>query len=89
MFVLCIIINYTNSFSQNSDEWLKRGIDKIEAKKYFEALSDLSKAIALSPNSIDAYTSRAKAYSSLGNYNKALFDFNNQALPVLKEFKEE
>ena len=42
MFVLCIIINYTNSFSQNSDEWLKRGIDKIEAKKYFEALSDLS-----------------------------------------------
>ena len=75
IFVLCII-NYTNSFSQSSDEWLIRGNKKIDSNKYYEALDDLSKAIELSKKEPDPayYINRARALYEIEDYNGSISD---------------
>ena len=48
----------------------------IGQREYARAISDLSQAIRLLPNDLDAYAARAKAYAKLGDHESAVADAN-------------
>lgn len=55
-----------------SRQALGRGIDRLQAGKYSEAVGEFRKAVALNPQSLDAYTYMGAAYLKLKNYKEAI-----------------
>ncbi|MDP3508393.1 MAG: hypothetical protein Q8T09_10420 [Candidatus Melainabacteria bacterium] len=53
-----------------------RGAAKVACGREEDGLLDLNRAIALNKDDFDAYLIRSKAYSSLGDYGKAVSDLN-------------
>ncbi len=51
--------------------YYQRGVDKARQEQYVEALEELSQAIFLNPNYIEAYRHRGLVYSILGRERKA------------------
>ena len=64
------------SFGQTATEYLDSGYDKAEAKDYYGAISDYTKAIELDPNYAKAYTNRGVSKQKTKDYNGAISDFN-------------
>lgn len=63
--------------SKNLDEtYLTRGAAHFELKEYDKAISDLSQAIKLSPNYVDAYITRVFVFADMGKYEAAIADLN-------------
>ena len=60
----------------SGDCYAMRGIVFMHMKKYDEALDDFNMAIELSPNDYRNYCSRARAYSQIGDADKAIKDYN-------------
>jgi Flp pilus assembly protein TadD, contains TPR repeats len=52
-----------------------RGIRHYQRRNYQFAIADLSQAITLNPNLMDAYLHRGKAYDELGQHKEANSDF--------------
>lgn len=65
-----------NAFSQTSQEWFNRGLDKKYLEDYRGAIADFNKAIELDPNNVRAYVNRGLAKRSLGDSRGAIVDYN-------------
>lgn len=53
-----------------------RGLSYENMKQYPQALSDLSQAVGLDPNYIDAFDERGNVYLKLGDYDRAIPDYD-------------
>jgi PQQ-dependent catabolism-associated CXXCW motif protein len=60
----------------NADYYHRRGTYYIDTKQYDEAISELTRAITLSPEHADAYYRRGKAYVSKQAFAEARSDFS-------------
>ncbi|MCP4706202.1 MAG: PEGA domain-containing protein, partial [candidate division Zixibacteria bacterium] len=58
-----------------ANEYFNLGNDAFDSKNYKLAISELNKAIELSPNHVDAYTKRAQSYVAIGENEKASSDY--------------
>jgi len=74
--VLCIFLTQL-TMSQNPKDFYKAGQISFEAKKYNEAITQLTKAIELKPQYSEALELRAKSYDALKMYKEALNDYSN------------
>ncbi len=61
----------------NSCAWVKLGIAQARQLKYEEAVSSYDKALELDPISCEAYINRGDTFINLGEYEKALDDYNH------------
>src|SRR5689334_14958366 len=82
-FVRCCIcwlgwaaFQMSNAASDEAETLVQRGIKAIDAKKYSEALSDLSDAIRLNPHSGLPFEGRAQVYAITRDNDPALADSN-------------
>jgi tetratricopeptide (TPR) repeat protein len=57
--------------------YTNRGNKLFQLRRYDEAISDFSKAIAVFPGDELVYGSRGKAFFFLGKYQEAILDFNH------------
>ena len=57
LYTLALLISFS-SFGQTAKEYFNSGYDKAEAKDYYGAISDYTKAIELDPNYANAYYNR-------------------------------
>ena len=64
------------SFGQTAAEYFDSGYDKAEAKDFYGAISDYTKAIELKPNNAAAYYNRGFSKYFLKDYSGAISDFN-------------
>ncbi|GEM_PF-4834354 len=60
-----------------------RAFDHKNNKRFAEALADLSKAIELDPNFVDAYFSRSSLYSGHPSFEKR--DYTKAAADLIKK----
>lgn len=58
-----------------ANDYFNLGNDAFVTEKYESAINDLTKAIELSPNHVDAYGKRAQAYAAISNNEKATADY--------------
>lgn len=58
----------------SSDAWIRRGLFLMEGKEFGAAAQDFTRAIMLSPNHPEALACRAKAWSAMGDFQKAMLD---------------
>lgn len=65
-----------SSNKKNSSSYLESGINKINDKKFPEAISDLNKAISLDPSSKNAYYGRGYSKNQLKDFQNAILDFD-------------
>lgn len=56
--------------------YLNRGMQNIEKKRYYAALSDLNRAIELNPKFAESYLNRGIAFQNLREFDKAILDYN-------------
>jgi len=77
-FVLFYLISFStiSCFSQNTELDLSKGKDLSNNKEYNSALYYFNSVIQKDSNYLEAYIERAHAYNMLGDYNKALQDYN-------------
>lgn len=61
--------------SLTGKDYLSLGKDALAADEYRDAIDKLTEAIKLSPNLVDAYSSRATAYKKIGENNNAVNDY--------------
>lgn len=61
---------------QTAEDYFLRGVSQLEQNQVQAALSDLSSSIALDPNLMIAYRSRAQIRGALGDRSGALRDFD-------------
>lgn len=64
----------------SAEVYFTRGKEKVKAKNYKGAISDLTKAIKKNPKYIEAYRYRALAKDSIGDYNGAEEDYEHAFL---------
>ena len=57
ILTLTLLVSFV-SFGQTAKEYFNSGYDKAEAKDYYGAISDFTKAIEINPNDADAYNNR-------------------------------
>jgi tetratricopeptide (TPR) repeat protein len=73
-FSIFAFISISNCYCQTSAEYFNRAHDKIKQNDYPSAITDLTKAIALNPSSVEAYYDRAQC-------KRELKDNRGQLLP--------
>ena len=78
LFTLALLISFS-SFGKTSAQYFKSGFDKFEAKDYYGAIADYTKAIELDPNYRNAYTNRGINKENLGDLNGACADWKKAA----------
>jgi tetratricopeptide (TPR) repeat protein len=78
LFTLALLISFI-SFGQTADEYFDSGYDKAEAKDYYGAIADFTKAIELDPNKVSAYYNRGISKEKLGDLNGACVDWKKAA----------
>ena len=71
LFTLALLISFS-SFGQTAEEYFSSGYDKAEAKDYYGAISDFTKAIELNPNDASAYFNRGNSKRILKDYYGAI-----------------
>lgn len=72
--------------SPDSDKsYYDRGADHYFAKRYPEAIEDLTKSIEIDPDNYRVYDLRGSAYKSLKQFDRALSDYN-RALEINPQF---
>lgn len=59
-----------------ADSCYTRGIKHFLNKNYQGAIYEFNQVIEINPNSVEAYSHRGKAYSEVGQYEKAKADLN-------------
>jgi len=64
-----------------AEDFILRGVQKLEIGNLQEAIEDFDQAITIDPNSVPAYFNRGQAYVLQGEIQKALTDFN-QAIEI-------
>ena len=74
LFALALLISFI-SFGQSADEYFDSGYDKAEAKDYYGAIADYTKAIEINPNYAIAYTNRGLSKAEAKDYNASIADF--------------
>ena len=74
LFTLALFVSFS-SFGQTSAQYFKSGFDKFEAKDYYGAIADYTKAIELEPNYADAYYNRGNSKRKLKDYYGAIADY--------------
>jgi tetratricopeptide (TPR) repeat protein len=65
--------------------YIKRGFERLEEKKYQEAIADFNQVLKLEPDNTFAYFGRGLSNFSLENYHTAKKDFD-QALEISPNF---
>src|SRR5690606_20970906 len=60
----------------SADEILEQGVALLLKENEREALAKFEQALAVNPNSAEAYACRARAKAALGGYDEALKDIN-------------
>lgn len=60
-------------------DYLELGQQYLTEMNYSEAVAQFTEAIRLDPNDIQAYLGRAQAYEAMGEYEKALADYEMAA----------
>ena len=78
LFALALLISFS-SFGQTSAQYFKSGFDKFEAKDYYGAIADYTKAIELDPNYRSAYKNRGISKENLGDLKGACADWKKAA----------
>ena len=80
LFTLALLISFV-SFGQTAKEYFNSGYDKAEAKDYYGAIADFTKAIELNPNdsAAAAYYNRGISKENLGDLNAACADWKKGA----------
>ncbi|MEI7702223.1 MAG: tetratricopeptide repeat protein [Planctomycetia bacterium] len=58
----------------SSDAWIRRGVFLMEGKEFGAAAQDFTRAIMISPNHPEALAFRAKAWTAMGDFQKAMLD---------------
>ena len=74
LFTLALLISFV-SFGQTADEYFDSGYDKAEAKDYYGAIADYTKAIEINPNDAAAYRNRGISKARNGDYYGAIADY--------------
>ncbi len=59
----------------SAEGYFKRGISRIDHRRYAEAIHDFSKAIELAPNNATAFNNRGNAKVEIGDYEGAFLDY--------------
>ena len=63
------------------------GQDQLMAGQYYKAIDTYTHAINLNPNDAMAYLGRATAYEEIGQFDKALADFNSAVIILTAGFR--
>ena len=64
LYTLALLVCFS-SFGQTAKEYFDSGFDKADAKDYYGAISDYTKAIEINPNDARAYYSRGASKGNL------------------------
>ena len=75
LHILALLISFS-SFGQTADEYFNSGYYKDEAKDYYGAISDYTKAIEVIPNDDKAYFFKGLSWAALEKYDWSISDFN-------------
>ena len=78
LFTLALLVSFI-SFGQTTLEYFDSGYDKAEAKDYYGAIADYTKAIEINPNYAKAYSYRGISKENLGDLNGACADWKKAA----------
>ena len=78
LFTLALLISFS-SFGQTAEEYFNSAIDKVQAKDYYGALADYTKAIEINPNYANAFLNRGISKEILGDLNGACADWKKAA----------
>ena len=73
------------AISETAADWFMKADELWDGKKFSDpkkAIEYLNNAIKLQPNYTNAYISRGLAYDELGDYQRALEDYNQVLLPT-------
>ncbi len=76
VFVFVLAFFLFHQLDAQDDLYLK-GIASIDKKEYQQAVQSFDEVLQNSPGNIDALQKRGEAFYSMGNYEKALADFEN------------
>lgn len=72
-----IIERYSDGrYSIRGEAYYIRGASNFALRQFFRAIADLTAAIHVDPNHIQAYNDRGQAYARLGQFELAIADFN-------------
>lgn len=80
-----LLICANNTFAQTAKKFCSSGDKYVEAKNYTEAIDNYTKAIAMDPNYVKAYTSRAVCFELLGKKMEAAEDYKRATVFSTKE----
>jgi tetratricopeptide (TPR) repeat protein len=65
-----------SNVKNNTEDYLKRGIERLESKDYQGAISEFNKLLEIEPKNIYAYVGRGAAKMYLEQYQSAKSDFD-------------
>ena len=77
--ILLLLLIPIVSFGQTDTEYFDSGNDKAEAKDYYGAISDYTKAIEINPNNNEAYMNRGLSKADLNDLTGACADWKKAA----------
>ena len=75
LFCLLLVLAACGSKAAMAADKIELGQKYLTELNYTEAIASFTEAIKLDPNNIQAYMGRAEAYLALGEYDKALEDY--------------
>ena len=75
LFLAVMLLTACSSKATNAADKIELGQKYLTELNYTEAIASFTEAIKLDPNNIQAYMGRAEAYLALGEYDKALKDY--------------
>ena len=78
LFTIALLISFS-SFGQTAEEYFNSGDQKDEAKDYYGAIADYTKAIELNPKLATAYYNRGISKENLGDLNGPCADWKKAA----------
>lgn len=76
MLLVVMLFTACASGAQNAVNQLELGRKYLTEMNYSEAIAAFTEAIRLNPDNIEAYLGRAEAYAAMGEYEKALADYD-------------
>ena len=86
LFTLALLISFI-SFGQTADEYFDSGYDKAEAKDYYGAIADYTKAIEINPNDALGYYNRGISKNGLKDNYGAIADYT-KAIEINPNYKD-
>ncbi|MDD5584671.1 MAG: tetratricopeptide repeat protein [Candidatus Omnitrophica bacterium] len=74
--VLILFFSLSAAFAKTADELIDEGVAYYQQGNYDDAITQFTIAIAISPNSLEAYNNRGNAYDAKGNHEQAIADYS-------------